>query len=201
MSDVASRPSQKYPFIDYDYRSPVVDGLYFTGTIAHSLDFRQSAGGFIHGFRYSGNKILNTYGRCFVASGKLQPIVIVFFQYFVTARVLSKILNWRYHQERWPSEILPLSNLTTAIIRRVNEASGLYQMFAYLGDVILLGKLVSFLKNLILLIPFYVSLFMKRVDHLSSVVCFCGISIMPHCQYEICSLCIATCSNLQRWIV
>lgn len=109
VSDVASRPSQKYPFIDYDYRSPVVDGLYFTGTIAHSLDYRQSAGGFIHGFRYS-------------------------------ARVLSKILNWRYHQERWPSEILPLSNLTTAIIRRVNEASGLYQMFAYLGDIILLSK-------------------------------------------------------------
>lgn len=84
----------------------------------------------------------------FVAYGKLQPIVSMLFQYFVTARVLSKILNWRYHQERWPSEILPLSNLTTAIIRRVNEASGLYQMFAYLGDIILLSKLVyRFKKN------------------------------------------------------
>ncbi|XP_062589630.1 FAD-dependent oxidoreductase domain-containing protein 2-like [Saccostrea cucullata] len=109
ISDFAVRPSQKYPFIDYDYRSSMVDGIYFTGTIAHSLDFRQSAGGFIHGFRYS-------------------------------ARVLSKVLNWRYHQEKWPSEILPVSNLSSAIIKRVNEASGLYQMFTYLGDVVLVDK-------------------------------------------------------------
>ncbi|XP_048760429.2 uncharacterized protein LOC125669743 isoform X3 [Ostrea edulis] len=109
ISDVAVRPSQKYPIIDYDYRSSVVDGLYFTGTIAHSLDFRQSAGGFIHGFRYS-------------------------------ARVLSKILNWRYHQEMWPSAILPLHNLSSVIIRRVNEASGLYQMFTYLCDIILVDE-------------------------------------------------------------
>lgn len=80
--------------------------------------------------------------------GNFNLLLVCFFQYFVTARVLSKILNWRYHQERWPSEILPLSNLTTAIIRRVNEASGLYQMFAYLGDIILLSKLVyRFKKN------------------------------------------------------
>ncbi|XP_061191212.1 FAD-dependent oxidoreductase domain-containing protein 2-like [Saccostrea echinata] len=109
ISDVAARPSQKYPVIDYDYRSSVVDGIYFTGAIAHSLDFRQSAGGFIHGFRYS-------------------------------ARILSKILNWRYHQEIWPSEILPVYNLSSAIIKRVNEASGLYQMFTYLGDVVLVDK-------------------------------------------------------------
>ena len=63
---------------------------------------------------------------------------------FFAARVLSKILNWRYHQEKWPSTSLPVSNLTSTIIRRVNEASGLYQMFAYLGDVILVDKLVSF---------------------------------------------------------
>lgn len=67
ISDVAVRPSQKYPIIDYDYRSSVVDGLYFTGTIAHSLDFRQSAGGFIHGFRYSGNRIINMKDQCFNA--------------------------------------------------------------------------------------------------------------------------------------
>ena len=45
---------KKYPLIDYDYRSSLVDGLYFAGTITHSLDYRRSAGGFIHGFRYTG---------------------------------------------------------------------------------------------------------------------------------------------------
>lgn len=44
----------KYPSIGYDYQSPIYPGLYFLGTLAHSLDFRKSAGGFIHGFRYSG---------------------------------------------------------------------------------------------------------------------------------------------------
>lgn len=66
VSDVAARPTQKYPYLDYDYRSPTVQGLYFTGTIAHSLDYRQSAGGFIHGFRYSGNKIFNIMQRSIV---------------------------------------------------------------------------------------------------------------------------------------
>ena len=32
---------------------PGVPGLYAAGTITHNLDFRKSAGGFIHGFRYT----------------------------------------------------------------------------------------------------------------------------------------------------
>ncbi|KAK3089494.1 hypothetical protein FSP39_004045 [Pinctada imbricata] len=51
--EMNSGRASKYPVIDHDYRSPSVDGLYYAGTIAHSLDYRLSAGGFIHGFRYS----------------------------------------------------------------------------------------------------------------------------------------------------
>lgn len=42
----------KYPKIDDTYRDPH-SGIYYAGALAHSLDFRLSAGGFIHGFRYS----------------------------------------------------------------------------------------------------------------------------------------------------
>ena len=51
-SQVSSRLN-KYPQIRYDYESIDYSNLYFTGTIAHSLDFRKASGGFIHGFRYT----------------------------------------------------------------------------------------------------------------------------------------------------
>lgn len=43
---------KKYPVINADFESADWSNLYFSGTIAHSLDFRKSSGGFIHGFRY-----------------------------------------------------------------------------------------------------------------------------------------------------
>jgi hypothetical protein len=44
----------KYPAIRYDYQSWVTRDLYFAGTNSHSVDWRKAAGGFIHGFRYTG---------------------------------------------------------------------------------------------------------------------------------------------------
>ncbi len=46
--------NRKYPRISADYESIDHENMFFTGTIAHSLDFRRSSGGFIHGFRYNG---------------------------------------------------------------------------------------------------------------------------------------------------
>ncbi|CAF0906344.1 unnamed protein product [Didymodactylos carnosus] len=92
----------KYPKIDGDYQSVDVKHLYFVGTLAHSLDFRKSSGGFIHGFRY-------------------------------TARALYRILENRYHQKRWPSKMLTIGSLLNYIIKRMNEADGIYQMFSELG--------------------------------------------------------------------
>jgi thioredoxin reductase len=47
-----SIPAQKYPLIDNGYTSPEFPHMYFVGSLAHSLDYRRSPGGFIHGFRY-----------------------------------------------------------------------------------------------------------------------------------------------------
>lgn len=101
--------SKKYPLIKASYESKGSRGLFVLGTASHSVDYRKSAGGFIHGFRY-------------------------------TVRAVHRLLEHRHHGVAWPSTELPTSQLTSAIVRRVNEASGLYQMFSVLADVILLKE-------------------------------------------------------------
>ncbi|KAF6036631.1 hypothetical protein EB796_005078 [Bugula neritina] len=49
----------KFPHIQHTYESVQVPGLFFAGTSTHSLDFRKSAGGFIHGFRYTTRALFN----------------------------------------------------------------------------------------------------------------------------------------------
>ncbi|XP_071105479.1 FAD-dependent oxidoreductase domain-containing protein 2-like [Haliotis cracherodii] len=101
--------SKKYPLIKHNYESVEVPGMFFAGTNTHSLDHRKSAGGFIHGFRY-------------------------------TARALHTLLEWRYEGVQWPSKKLPITDLMSYLLKRMNEASGIYQMFSVLGDVILLNE-------------------------------------------------------------
>uniref|UniRef100_A0A6J0T8R6 L-amino-acid oxidase n=1 Tax=Pogona vitticeps TaxID=103695 RepID=A0A6J0T8R6_9SAUR len=100
---------KKYPLIKPSYEAKATRGLFVLGTASHSVDFRKSAGGFIHGFRY-------------------------------TARVVHRLLEVRHHGVPWPSSVYPIMQLTNAIVKRVNEASGLYQMFSVLADVILLKE-------------------------------------------------------------
>lgn len=105
----------KYPTIKHTYESDTVPGLHFAGTLGHSLDFRRSAGGFVHGFRY-------------------------------TARAIFRFLEEKNHNNPWPHKTIPLTvdsaggvagldELVQTFMRRINEASGPYQMFETLGDV------------------------------------------------------------------
>ncbi|RDD41254.1 FAD-dependent oxidoreductase domain-containing protein 2 [Trichoplax sp. H2] len=57
-----------------------------------------------------------------------------------TARALHRLLEWRYHQIPWPSTDFWSNQITDYLITRINQASGLYQMFATLADVILIKK-------------------------------------------------------------
>ena len=45
---------KKFPLITSRYEAVGNPHMYIIGGAAHSLDYRKSAGGFIHGFRYSG---------------------------------------------------------------------------------------------------------------------------------------------------
>ncbi|XP_027971465.1 FAD-dependent oxidoreductase domain-containing protein 2 [Eumetopias jubatus] len=101
--------SKKYPLVKASYESKGSRGLFVLGTASHSVDYRKSAGGFIHGFRY-------------------------------TVRAVHRLLEHRHHGVAWPSTQHPISQLTSSIVRRVNEASGLYQMFGVLADVVLLKE-------------------------------------------------------------
>jgi len=100
-----SKVAKKYPEIKVNYESTKTDNMYFAGTSTHSLDYRRSAGAFIHGFRY-------------------------------TTRALARYLEWRNHEVHWPSVKLSNTALLNYFIKRLNEASGSYQMFSALCDVI-----------------------------------------------------------------
>ncbi|XP_070837410.1 FAD-dependent oxidoreductase domain-containing protein 2 isoform X2 [Chaetodon trifascialis] len=89
------------------YEGKNTPGLFVLGTAAHIRDYRKSAGGFVHGFRY-------------------------------TARAVHHVLEQRYHGKQWPSKTLLTTQLQSWILKRVDAASGTYQMFEVLGDVILL---------------------------------------------------------------
>ncbi|XP_022529339.1 FAD-dependent oxidoreductase domain-containing protein 2 [Astyanax mexicanus] len=97
----------RLPALTAWYEGRGTPNLFVLGTAAHSRDYRMSAGGFIHGFRY-------------------------------TVRAVHKVLEQRYHNIAWPATRLSTSQLLSWILKRVNEASGPYQMFGVLGDVILL---------------------------------------------------------------
>lgn len=45
--------SLKYPLMTGEYEAINVPGLYFAGQLGHGKDHKRSAGGFIHGFRYT----------------------------------------------------------------------------------------------------------------------------------------------------
>ena len=52
-----------------------------------------------------------------------------------TARTLARLLEWRYEGVPWPSHHVPVTQLMNVLLKRLNEASGSYQMFQVLGDV------------------------------------------------------------------
>jgi thioredoxin reductase len=57
--DVELTTNDKYPKIKPHYESSNNKNLYFIGSLMHSLDFKKSSGGFIHGFRYLIKNFLN----------------------------------------------------------------------------------------------------------------------------------------------
>lgn len=97
----------RLPAVTAWYEGKNTPGLFVLGTAAHSRDYRSSAGGFVHGFRY-------------------------------TVRAVHRVLEHRYHGQLWPFTKLTTTQLSSWILKRVNEASGPYQMFQVLGDIVLL---------------------------------------------------------------
>ena len=47
-----TQPKKKYPAINAKYESVNNSNLYFIGSLMHSMDYKKSSGGFVHGFRH-----------------------------------------------------------------------------------------------------------------------------------------------------
>ncbi|XP_035470688.2 FAD-dependent oxidoreductase domain-containing protein 2 isoform X3 [Scophthalmus maximus] len=131
----------RLPGVTAWYEGRDTPGLFVLGTAAHSRDYRSSAGGFVHGFRY-------------------------------TARAVHRILEQRYHSNPWPSTKLLTTQLQSWILKRVGEASGPYQMFEVLGDVILLrGSRCEYLEEFpIQALPQFSSLSGREVSNQGLIV-------------------------------
>lgn len=121
--------------------------LFVLGTAAHSRDYRSSAGGFVHGFRYTGEAphVAPLLFPHQVRNASLTQKQVTFecrvaccLSGFDAARAVHRVLEHRYHGNKWKSTELLTTQLMSWVLKRINEASGIYQMVGVLGDVILL---------------------------------------------------------------
>eukprot|EP01052_Picozoa_sp_SAG31_P020924 SAG31_NODE_1594_length_7791_cov_2.912192_3_plen_504_part_00 len=89
-----------------DYESSI-PGMYVAGTLGHYRDWRKSSGGFVHGFRY-------------------------------TVRALHRWLEQAHESTAWPSFLVKTNpeKIAKQILGRLSEASGIYQMFGELGELV-----------------------------------------------------------------
>jgi hypothetical protein len=103
--------NKKFPRIKSNYESINVPGLYFAGVLQHARDYKRSAGGFIHGFRYTTRSLYHIL-KSNAVGGK-----------------------------GWPSLPMTKEEVKngTHTFRRINEAAGTYQMFGELCDVLVFG--------------------------------------------------------------
>jgi len=56
------------------------------------------------------------------------------------ARALHRLIEWKNHAVPWPSRRGLDVDLLSRVVQRINEASGIYQMFGVLGDIVLLRQ-------------------------------------------------------------
>jgi hypothetical protein len=142
---------RKYPSITPRFESSNVPGLFFAGSLAHSMDWKRAAGGFVHGFRYTAralHRILEAdeepamqcaYGSVGIdAAGEQSD----------TCRLLRAPPAKSYAgltkprppaPNAWPSVLLPtLGTTAERMLQRLRTTSGLYQMFGHLADLYVL---------------------------------------------------------------
>jgi thioredoxin reductase len=96
------------PSINYKFESFNNENLFFIGTLMQSLGLKQSSSGFIHGFRYLIKAFVNI-------------------NYNINYEMIPFLLNNKANYE----------NLINVILSRINSSSDMYQMFSFIGDIIL----------------------------------------------------------------
>ena len=101
-----NRGSGRYPRYAPFWRHAARGRVWLAGALMHGTDYRRSSGGFVHGFRY----LVRAQARHMLAAHFGTP---------------------------WPAAtLLGAAAAAAAVLARVQNASGLYQMFGELVDVI-----------------------------------------------------------------
>ena len=148
----------KHPAITPRFESANVRGLFFAGTLMHGLDHKKSSGGFIHGFRYlirALHRILEEQeadDEAAAAAAAAAAAMVAAAAAKATAAAAADVADVAASSiprllpapARWPRTELRacgLRGLVAAVLRRINLASGTYQMFGGLVDVFVLDPL------------------------------------------------------------
>ncbi len=147
-----TRPSMqyngKYPMMTAEYESNNVTGMYFAGQLGHGKDHLKSAGGFIHGFRYTSRALFR------ILEAKYHPVPG---QLWPAQTTFSEVQDWSgkglglgpngcnagdwTHEQPCTEPVVPKSPFEAFLNRffsRMNTASGPYQMVSLLADGIVL---------------------------------------------------------------
>jgi thioredoxin reductase len=160
--------NKKHPLATPRYESANVPGMFFAGTLAHAVDHKRASGGFIHGFRYTaralhrileeeeadlaeaaevaiakaaaGDSANATIAQATDAAGEVSSSVTA----FTSLRGVEPGPLLGQPPARWPStRTRTLRALAALLLRRLNSAAGLYQMFGQLVDVFVLDGALS----------------------------------------------------------
>lgn len=103
--------NDRFPAMTCEWESTNVPGMYFAGTLTQSRDFKKSASGFIHGFRYNTRALFRMLERKHHA--KPWPA----------------------------EEVEPtVDGVLAAMIERVNRASAMWQQCGFLHDLIVMPE-------------------------------------------------------------
>jgi thioredoxin reductase len=103
----ATAKNNKFPKLTNSWESVNVGGLFFCGVLSHERDFKKTASGFIHGFRYC-----------------VRTLVHLIDERYQAAPYPSRMVAGN------PDSILD------AIIARINRSSALWQDFGFLCDLV-----------------------------------------------------------------
>lgn len=102
--------NNKFPALTSGFESVNNPGMYFAGTLTHSLDFRKATSGFIHGFRYNARALATLLANRYMAVD-LPSDSLALDAHTVTQRMLD----------------------------RVNHSGGLWQQPGFIADVAVRG--------------------------------------------------------------
>lgn len=104
--------NNRFPNQTSAWESTNIEDLYFAGALMQMRDYKKCTSAFIHGFRYN-------------------------------VLALSRILNEKYHGASWPQTTFSatVDDVTNTIIQRINKTSALWQVFGFLGDVLVIPTL------------------------------------------------------------